>query len=267
MAINNLNDIINAYNGRYPTSVFWNSITSVASLPYSLWTATGMPGAGSVPATGSGAALSSATTGAIPLPTLSSGQSLYLFNIALNVTGGSGFMLYDKLVATSGLSGTVTTAQTINSTALPRYTDGNGVELWLEWYSATGATARTASISYTNQDGTSGRTATATIAASTPANRMVRATLQAGDTGVQSVQSLTILVGTTGTAGNFGISLMRKIITVPVSSTNPVVLSPLELGLVKLSEYGASQPCLTPVFLPSTTTTGLIFCDIIFGVS
>ena len=192
MPINSLNDIIKAYNGRYPTSLHWNSITAVSTFPYSLWTCTGMPGAGSVPASGAGAALSSATAGAIPLPTLSSGESLYLFNIALNPISGSGFMLYDKLVATSGLSGTVTTAQTVNSTSLPRYTDGVGVELWLEWYTATGSTIVTAIISYTNQAGTSGRTATAAIAASTPANRMFRVTLEEGDTGVRSVQNVNI---------------------------------------------------------------------------
>ena len=266
MGIFTVDGIVSGYNGQYPTSILYNSITSVASQFYSLWTATGMPGAGSAPGTAAGTAYNSSTTGAIPLPTLSSGQSLYMLNANLACSSSHfGVFIYDKLVATATLSGTVTTAQTVNSTALPRYTDGAGVELWLEWYSATGATSVTATISYTNQAGTSGKTATATIASSTPANRLQRVTLAAGDTGVRSVQSVTLSASTL-TAGNFGISLMKKIMSVPFSTGAPVNLGPLDMGLIKLADQGASQPCLVPVLLCNTTTTGILAGDIIFGV-
>jgi hypothetical protein len=78
--------------------------------------------------------------------------------------------------------------------------------MWLEWYTATGSTGVTATISYTNQAGTAGQTTTVSVGASQPANSCLFAPLAAGDTGVQSVQSV-LLSATTGTAGNFGVTL------------------------------------------------------------
>jgi hypothetical protein len=177
----------------------------------SLWSVPatgGYPSAGSTPATGSGAAPNKSTTGAIPIPTPGGGNTLYV--VSANGSLGICGMVYDRLVHTSGLSGTTITAQTVNTTALTRYTDGAGVEAWLEWYTATGNTSRTATVSYTNQSGTAGRSGTCVIPGSCAARTMVKMLLQSGDTGVRSVESVT-LSASTGTAGDFGVTLLKPI--------------------------------------------------------
>lgn len=171
------------------------------------------PPMGSTPPTGAGEAPTNSTAGALLFTNPGGASSAYL--AVLTTAGGTSspgqVMLYDRLVHTSGLSGTVTTAQTVNSAAITRPdANGEGVELWLEWYTTTGSTLRTFTASYTNQAGTSGRTAAVTPPEQCTAGAMWNLPLQAGDTGVRSVQSIT-LSGTTGTAGNFGVTLLRRL--------------------------------------------------------
>jgi hypothetical protein len=148
----------------------------------------------------------------------------------------------------------VTTAQTVNSTALTRYTSGVGVQCWLEFYTATGATACTATVSYTNQAGASGRSGTAAIPATTVIGQIIPVTLAAGDTGVQSVQSVT-LSATTGTAGNFGVTLLQFLAAIPVSQINAGdVLDYVGTGLVQIQ----NNACLAYLVFCSTTNTGSI---------
>lgn len=184
------------------------SISSTAGRQYSLFKSTGYPTAGATPSTGAGDANSSSTTGAFPLTNPSGANKLYgLTHGAGGATAGV-IMIYDRLVATSGLSGTAAGAQTINSIALTRYTSGVGVLCAIEVYTALGATPRTATLSYTNQSAVAGQVSgTVSIGANVEAQHFLGPfPLAAGDTGIQSVQSLT-LSGSTGSAGNFGITL------------------------------------------------------------
>lgn len=142
------------------------------------------------------------------------------------------FVVYDRLVHTSGLSGTVLSAQSVNSAALPsRATGGANVEAWIEVYTGLGSTARTMTVSYTSQAGTAGRTGGVALAASMKAGEMRPIALQGGDTGVRSVESLT-LSGTTGTAGDFGVTLLRRLANVAVLGTYGVAQADaFDLGL------------------------------------
>lgn len=190
---------------------------SVAS-PYSLWrTPSGMGGvAGSNPPTGVGEACTKATSGAVPFTAPGGADSVYLAGVEMAMTDEGLFTVYDRLVHTSGLSGTTVTSQAVNSAALPsRATGGAGVEAWIEVYTAIGATGRTLTVSYTNQDGTSGRSGTVANGASMKAGEMRPIGLQGGDTGVRSVESV-IWSATTGTVGDFGITLLRRIASVAV---------------------------------------------------
>jgi hypothetical protein len=129
-------------------------------------------------------------------------------------------MIYDRLVHTSGLSLNDTTAQTVNSVSVPSGRDPNGDGaplIALECYATAGSTtSASATVSYTNQSGVSGRTATTDP--SIPglhsfffaAAAMTFFNLQAGDTGVRSVESFTLATAT-GAVGNVGITLMRPI--------------------------------------------------------
>lgn len=121
--------------------------------------------------------------------------------------------LADFLVQSGGMSGTVTTEQTtgLPTVALSRYTNGDGIMAALIVYTSLGSTATTATLNYTNQSGTAGRTSQPIVVpASAPARVILVFCLQDGDTGVRSVEGLT-LAGSTGTAGNFGVLLFKPI--------------------------------------------------------
>jgi hypothetical protein len=126
----------------------------------------------------------------------------------------------DRLSHQGGLVGNVTTAKTTNlpTAALTRYTDGEGVRIGLEIYATIGGTATSVTVSYTNQAGTSGRISEAVQIGATnfnAASRFIQVPLASGDTGCRSVQSVTVLA-TTGTAGNFGVTLYRPLLWVPL---------------------------------------------------
>lgn len=166
------------------------------------WASTGNPGAGSYSASLSGATCSSSTTGALPFTDPASGNS-YLGPIdaalfASNYTGGQ-LLLCDRLWHNGGFTITSTSAQTVTSATFPARdsnasTNGRDVMLALEVSATCGAASPTVTVSYTNDAGTSGRTATNWLAtSSSPAATTVYPIgLQAGDRGVRSVESLTL---------------------------------------------------------------------------
>jgi hypothetical protein len=129
--------------------------------------------------------------------------------------GGIFMIIIDALNISGGLNATVTTAQTTNlpTAALTRYTSGEGVHAGIVIHTALGGTATTATISYTNQAGTSGQTSPSFVfggSGNQGIGQILRIPLAAGDTGVQSVESIT-LAATTGAAGNFGIILYKPL--------------------------------------------------------
>lgn len=97
-----------------------------------------------------------------------------------------------------------------NSTTLPRYTDGEGVQLMVVITNPPGAqNGITFSVDYTNQDGTAGRTTpvqsfgsasvTGTIATTSAGGAQQRSpfvSLQGADTGVRSVETFRMISGT-----------------------------------------------------------------------
>jgi hypothetical protein len=133
-----------------------------------------------------------------------------------------------------GLSGTVTTAQTVNTAAITRGdTTGADVEGFLEWYTATGATGVTATVAWTDNTST-GRSSAITLAATRPAGFMAPIPLAVGARGVQSVQTVT-LSATTATAGNFGVTLARRVASIAVPAANVAVsIDPFTLGLPEI---------------------------------
>ena len=193
--------------------------------------------------------------GTLDYVTKIAGASEDTFLATLSMVGATAgtFFLYDRLWHNSALNGTLTTAQTFTQPALTRHTDGIGVEIWLEWYTATGSTAVTATISYTNSDGVSGRTGTCSIAASPVAGQMMMVALQAGDKGVQSVQSVT-LSATTGTAGNFGVTLGKRKALIPIPVAN-IASPPQDFAALGLPEI-QDNACIAIGVQCTATNTG-----------
>ena len=191
------------------------------------------------------------------LPDPVGGASRYLAQSAFTFATAGSLWFYDRVWSCSGFSGIVATAQAVTSFPVLTRPDANGtgLEIWIECYTATGATAANITVQYTNSDSVAGRSTVSTAhITSMPANRMYRVPLQAGDTGVKSIQSVT-LSGTTGTAGSFGVTLMRKIAVTGSAVTNiPVMNDFAALGL-PLVQNGTA---LNAIHQGTTTSSGII---------
>lgn len=186
----------------------------------SFWLIGGSPAAGAYPAnTTTGVVPTSATAGAISFVDPASGDTTVPVSAKLSWSYSSGieatYFLCDRLWHGGPFTPTSGVYAGLTGTALTRSTDAVGVELYAEITTALSATAHTLTITYTNQAGTAGRTATVTLPASAASSRVYQATLQAGDTGVSQV------TGMSGSAspptGAFGLFLAKTHTTIEAS--------------------------------------------------
>ena len=181
---------------------------------------------------------------------------------AVSTVAGS-LHMYDRVWSCTGFSGTVTTAQAV--TGFPTLTrpnaNGTGLEIWIECYTATGATASNITVQYTNSAGVSGRKTVATAhITSMQANRMYQVPLQSGDTGVKSIQSVT-LSASTGIAGAFGVTLMKRISSIAMPLVNiGTTLDFASLGMPQIQDNSA----LSFFHQGATTSSGIIMGQINF---
>lgn len=266
MAITTLDGLI---SGAVPPVNFYkpSATTEGAGTWHSLFLLAGYPGAGSTPpafTAGSGYTCTNATAGAIRFTNPGAGETRL---VKLSATGSivGTAILYDRLWTCSGFNTTTLTAQSITTPGTIPARDANGtttgagVEIWGEIYTAPGATGATWTVSYTNTAGTAGRSATYTHPANAETvGQMFPFMLQAGDTGVQSVQSLTCSVSS-GTAGSLGITLLRRIASVPMVVVNiGTTLDALALGTPNI--YDSS--CLALMVQCSATTSGNVVGEI-----
>lgn len=139
--------------------------------------------------------------------------------------GGTGvqgaFLIVDRIAHIGGLSGALNTAQTVSFPSLTRFTSGVGVWAAIEIYTAIGASATTATISYSNTVPTSGRTSPAIAVGAASFNNprtVFPFGYASGDVGVTQVASVT-LAASTGTAGSFGITLFKTLGFLPFNNT------------------------------------------------
>lgn len=226
----------------------------VANRWTSLWSYNQSDGAnGATP--GAAAVPNRSTIGAMPIVNPAGGRQQWLLGVEAALSQNCVVMLYDRLLHQGGLSGTVTTAQTVGGT-LTRYTSTESVgnEIWVEIYTAIGGTATTITASYTNQAGTAGRTTRAAAIGGTgnnEAQRMLVLQLQDGDTGVQSVQTVT-LAATTGTAGSFGVTIVRPLVIAGCASAGSVTIRDLVAGLPAVAEI-KTDACLAHSVMASGT--------------
>ena len=218
-------------------------------------------GNGGIPT--SAAACNKSTVGAMPITDPDGSRQQWLLGIegTMNVAGT--WFLYDRLLHNGGLNGTTLTAQTVGGT-LSRYNTNAtciGNQIWVEVYTAIGSTVTTITASYTNQNGTSGRTTKPVAIGGTgrlAQNTLIPLTLADGDTGVQAVASVT-LAGTTGTAGNFGVTIARPLCMAGNMSAGAPFYRDCISGLPSVPEVLAGA-CLTWAYLPGSTTvaTGML---------
>ncbi len=256
MAITTLDGLVAGY--QQPRPFFKVGATmEAAGVMYTPQYVSGMPGA-SV-ANGAALAGSALTTysGQIPYTNPSSGNG-YLARIAVAATSGGTLLVVDRLWHNDSIAETTTTAQTITSAAWPARdrdgaTDGVDVMVGIEVSAATtnGSAVTNTTMSYTNSDGTSGRTATiASFPATALAGTFVPFQLQAGDVGVRSIESLTL--GTSYGGGTIHLVAYRVLsgpILVPLGGAG-ANFDFTRTGLVRC--YDNTVPQL--IWIPQATT-------------
>lgn len=165
--------------------------------------------------------------GCAQLPNAASG-SYYMLPPVIASSTGHLFEVYDLLWYNTGITVTTTTAQAITmpGTSIPSR-DLNGSsngEGWNAGILVTGATTNAGAItnttlSYTNESGTAGRTATiSSFPATAVIGTFVPFQLQAGDRGIRSIQSITL--GTSYGGGSISVVMYRKLYSMPNTIAN-----------------------------------------------
>ena len=242
--------------------------SAVAGQFYSLWRATGQPGQGAIPTTA--AACEHGLLGSFGFsqqagPATSYGAYLEAASSNASMT----LEIHDRLAHMGGLSGILTTAQTVNvdlnallatSNIDVRKGDSNysDVQWWLEWYTDTGATASNATVAVTYNDATSGNLTVTAVGGTLRASRMVNLNglIPAAAAGkyIRDVDTVT-LSASTAAAGNFGVTATRPRMTLFMPIANAKFVSNwADLGFPSI----ANGSCLFPIVLCSTTTTGAL---------
>jgi len=233
----------------------------IAGRMASLWRYDGMPGGGAIPTTG--AIPTRTTQGALPYTAAGGGREKFALTVGLTSSVAGVFTLYDRLFHIGGLSGTVTTAQTVQGStptpALTRNTGGVGNVVFVEIYTLIGNTAQTITMTYTNQAGTTGRISTAVAIGGSnnrEATRVIMLPLQGADTGVRAVESVT-LSGSTATAGEFGVIIARPFPLLPVATAGMAVIRDWTTGLPMPPDV--NDMCLSLLFFPAASTAPDIY--------
>lgn len=267
MAITTRDGLLNAMGNSSQTFIVNKATIANATAGYamSLWLSTGTPAPGVAPTTA--AICTKALAGAFQFDNPVSANS-YLGRIMLmNSVTGADIQFHDRLAHMGGLSGTVTTSQTVsvdvsgssNNLANRRgASDYSDVQWWIEIYTAIGTTAQTLTVTYTNAAGTGSQTTTVTIGATTNSqNRASRAIPIIGSGGefIQSIQSVQ-LAGSTGTAGNFGVTATRLLTGLSLGlANNSTVYDWQSLGFPRVHD----DACIFMICLPGSTSTGAIY--------
>lgn len=204
MAITTLAQVVDGMLPQVTVAKTAESSANGASQLLTNWYSAGYPPTATANTSGvSGQALTSSPA-ALPFKNPVSGNSyltgfLSTYYLTISNTSQRSTLLVDRLWENSGLSPTLTTAQTVNSVAWPardldESTNGRGVFIAVEVSGAIGSGTGLFSISYTNSNGTAGKTAGSLYStrSSAPEGHWFPIGLASGDVGVRSIQSFTI---------------------------------------------------------------------------
>lgn len=253
-----------AYDG-YPV-VFMKTGTAADTVGY--WYCTskdaGFPGAWAPGTPGINGRVTDGTTsgdfGSIPVKNPATGSN-YLTELTMGASVNHSHLFFDVLWVNSGIAVTTTTAQAITTPTLPARdvngtTNGEGcmIAMLTTTANTNAAVISNTTVSYTNSDGTSGRTATLTAIAGSqiPATPVIGTivwfNLQAGDKGVRSIESITL--NTSLGAGAVSLMICRGLANIGTSLVNVQFTR-------KLSEPGVrlyNGTCMLHCVLASATT-------------
>jgi hypothetical protein len=228
----------------------------------SLWRATGVPAQGNIPA--AAALCTKALLGAIGFDNQTAPATSYLaYHTLICGTANTNLEIHDRLVHMGGLNGTLLTAQTVGAdlaalgVPAARLGDANysDVMWFLEWYTATGATAANATVNVTYDDSSTGNLAAIAVGGTAIGASQMRQLLPAvNGRWIKGVNNVT-LSASTAVAGSFGVTATRLRAAMSAAVANLVnVFDWPQLGFPEIP----NDSCLMGVLLSSATSTGSI---------
>lgn len=263
MAITTENGLIAALTGGQRYSFHKASLAAEGAGTWSsLWKVAGFPPAGANPpafSAGSGYIPTRTTTGAFPITNATT--DAYLGKLSAQGATVGTLIVYDRLWACSGFltndatERSVTTPGTLTAARDPN--NGLDVEPWLEVYTAPGATGATWTLKGTDAAGNTTRTWTYTHPANAESVGQMAPFFPGGASpaaqlGCRVVTSFQCS-GTSGTAGDIGVTLLRRLAEIPLTLANVgTVLDAISLGL----PFVPDDACLAFMVQCSTTNTG-----------
>lgn len=196
------------------TAVDVTSLQANIDILGSLWFTAGVPSLGNIPSTPE--QCTRTTPGALGQSNPSGSNNKYLFQVSTCMESQGTMILYDRLCHMGGLSANTTSTQNVNMTATTRYSGASSVgnRILLEIYSSIGTNANTfPEISYTNQDGVTGRLAHGVQLGQNFYGSVGTAfllSLSSGDTGVRSIETFRMNAASS-LQGNIGLSIIRPL--------------------------------------------------------
>lgn len=255
--------------GNNNNRVIWDKInvpSQVVGQFCSLWRAGGVPAQGAIPTTAT--YCTKALLGAIGFDNQTAPATSYLaYHTLITSSANTNLEIHDRLAHMGGLVGNVTTAQTVGiqlntinaggPVPAERLGDANysDVTWYLEWYTATGATASNATVNVTYDDGTTGNLTAFAIGGTAIAASQMRPLIPVTNGKfIRGVNTVT-LSASTGTAGNFGVTATRQKAAMSTALANVVYqFDWAQLGMATVP----NDSCLQGVLISTATSTGTI---------
>lgn len=259
MAITTLQGVLNGVIPSRPYGKFGQNTASVVPPRCTFAVSAGSVGAGGISSATNGAVFTSASSGAMPFKNPASGNT-YLAGMKWPTATGNTTTLIDFLWG-KVINPATATSQIIDSVAFPardvnQSTNGEGVFIALYFGGVNASGIASAQISYTNQNGTAGRTGDSMwIPGSPQSGVFVMFSLESGDTGVRSVQTFTLTAGYTN-ATNVALVAFRPIATIAPLSTKTNEPRGDAFSLAMPQIYNDS--CLTFLYHGGSTVHGTV---------
>lgn len=184
---------------------------SIAASWFSVFDLAGNPGAGVLAGTSTAAGVvpTDATAGCPTIDAFGASALGYLWQLEYGCSVACRLKLFDMVFKAGAYAFNAAQALTGQPSYASRMPGGSysDTQIWIEAVTAFTGNL-TVTITYTNQSGVTGRTATLATGTALTVGRLMQVPLQAGDTGVQAI---TNVAGTVATAGNFNVLVLRPL--------------------------------------------------------
>lgn len=253
------------------------TLTTIAGRLYSGWKlAAGDPVAGANPGAAA-ISYSSATAGALrdlngnTMRDTAGVARIVKLAVQYATSPGAGmFQLIDRISGISAISGLTIGTITTNTVVPARYTAAEqvGILAAIEIYTTLGATGGTVNmLTYTNFAGTSGLVGNAVVIGGTgftEVGRLILLPVVSGGQGVRSVETIN-RVTAMAAAGDFGVTVYKPLVTVPIHSLGPANTEEEGEGLGYIMPKIVAGACLSMVLMSTVTSTGVVHGELTQG--